>query len=168
MENIAQTKKSGGSGAGHKQNPLDQSDHIYMIKSFQDQLLNNVVLRGVKGIKKVMLRVIKNTLVRSDGVYTKKDTWVLDTTGTNLLHMLGQDYIDAKRTVSNDIQEVYRVFGIEAARQAIYNELVEVFDCLEVSSSSLKCTFVAVFGFTGKSSPGGGLAAVTAPTAVLG
>jgi DNA-directed RNA polymerase II subunit RPB1 len=131
MENIAQTKKSGGSGgagAGHKQNPLDQSDHIYMIKSFQDQLLNNIVLRGVKGIKKVMLRVIKNTLVKSDGVYTKKDTWVLDTTGTNLIHMLGLDYIDAKRTVSNDIQEVYRVFGIEAARQAIYNELVEVFD----------------------------------------
>jgi len=128
MENIAQTKKSGGGSAGHKQNPLDQSDHIYMIKSFQDQLLNNIVLRGVKGIKKVMLRVVKNTLVKSDGVYTKKDTWVLDTTGTNLIHMLGLDYIDATRTVSNDIQEVYRVFGIEAARQAIYNELVEVFD----------------------------------------
>ena len=135
MENIAQTKKSGGgggggggAGAGHKQNPLDQSDHIYMIKSFQDQLLNNIVLRGVKGIKKVMLRVIKNTLVKSDGVYTKKDSWVLDTTGTNLIHMLGLDYIDATRTVSNDIQEVYSVFGIEAARQAIYNELVEVFD----------------------------------------
>jgi len=134
MENIAQTKKSGGGGfgggggGGHKPNPLDQSDHIYMIKSFQDQLLNNIVLRGVKGIKKVMLRKIKNTLVKADGVYTKKDSWVLDTAGTNLVHMLGLDYIDSKRTVSNDIQEVYRVFGIEAARQAIYNELSEVFD----------------------------------------
>ena len=129
MENIAQSKKSGGgAGGGQKQNPLDQSDHIYMIKAFQDQLLNNIVLRGVKGIKKVMLRKIKNTLVKADGVYTKKDSWVLDTTGTNLVHMLGLDYIDTKRTVSNDIQEVYRVFGIEAARQAIYNELAEVFD----------------------------------------
>ena len=135
MENIAQGKKSGGGGGfggggggGNKQNPLDQSDHIYMIKSFQDQLLNNIVLRGVKGIKKVMLRKIKNTLVKADGIYTKKDSWVLDTAGTNLVHMLGLDYIDAKRTVSNDIQEVYRVFGIEAARQAIYNELSEVFD----------------------------------------
>jgi DNA-directed RNA polymerase II subunit RPB1 len=137
MENIAQSKKSGGGGGGGggfggggsaKQNPLDQSDHIYMIKSFQDQLLNNIVLRGVKGIKKVMVRKIKNTLVKSDGVYTKKDSWVLDTMGTNLVHMLGLDYIDTKRTVSNDIQEVYRVFGIEAARQAIYNELAEVFD----------------------------------------
>ena len=129
MENIAQSKKSGGGAAGgNKQNPLDQSDHIYMIKSFQDQLLNNIVLRGVKGIKKVMVRKIKNTLVKSEGVYTKKDSWVLDTMGTNLIHMLGLDYIDSKRTVSNDIQEVYRVFGIEAARQAIFNELAEVFD----------------------------------------
>jgi DNA-directed RNA polymerase beta' subunit len=122
MENITQSKKT------NKINPLDQSDHIYMIKSFQDQLMNNVVLRGIKGIRKVMLRTIKNTLTKSEGVYTKKESWVLDTTGTNLLHVLGLEYIDATRTVSNDIQEVYRVFGIEAARQAIYNELAEVFD----------------------------------------
>ena len=159
MENIAQGKKSGGGGGGgaaggNKQNPLDQSDHIYMIKSFQDQLLNNIVLRGVKGIKKVMLRKIKNTLVKADGVYTKKDSWVLDTTGTNLVHMLGLDYIDAKRTVSNDIQEVYRVFGIEAARQAIYNELAEVFDdspinyhhvCLLCDRMTVSSSMISIF-----------------------
>jgi intein/homing endonuclease len=166
MENIAQGKKSGGGGfgggggggggaaGGHKQNPLDQSDHIYMIKSFQDQLLNNIVLRGVKGIKKVTLRKIKNTLVKADGVYTKKDSWVLDTTGTNLVHMLGLDYIDAKRTVSNDIQEVYRVFGIEAARQAIYNELAEVFDdspinyhhvCLLCDRMTVSSSMISIF-----------------------
>jgi DNA-directed RNA polymerase II subunit RPB1 len=159
MENIAQGKKSGGGGGGaaggdHKQNPLDQSDHIYMIKSFQDQLLNNIVLRGIKGIKKVTLRKIKNTLVKADGVYTKKDSWVLDTTGTNLVHMLGLDYIDAKRTVSNDIQEVYRVFGIEAARQAIYNELAEVFDdspinyhhvCLLCDRMTVSSSMISIF-----------------------
>ena len=161
MENVSQGKKSGGggggfggSGGGHKQNPLDQSDHIYMIKTFQDQLLNNIVLRGVKGIKKVMLRKIKNTLTKADGVYTKKDSWVLDTTGTNLIHMLGVDYIDAKRTVSNDIQEVYRVFGIEAARQAIYNELAEVFDdspinyhhvCLLCDRMTVSSSMISIF-----------------------
>jgi len=169
MENLIQNKKSGagsafgsgsggafgaGGGGGHKQNPLDQSDHIYMIKSFQEQILNNVVLRGVKGIKKVMLRKIKNTLMKADGVYTKKDTWVLDTTGTNLIHMLGLDYIDAKRTISNDIQEVYRVFGIEAARQAIYNELTEVFDdspinyhhvCLLCDRMTVSSSMISIF-----------------------
>jgi len=122
MENITNAKKT------NKMNPLDQSDHIYMIKTFQDQLMNNIVLRGIKGIRKVTLRTIKNTLKKTEGVYIKKESWVLDTTGTNLLHVLGLDYIDAKRTVSNDIQEVYRVFGIEAARQTIYIELAEVFD----------------------------------------
>ena len=103
-------------------------DAISALKAIEHNIVNNIILKGVKGIKKVMLRKIKNTLVKADGVYTKKDSWVLDTTGTNLVHMLGLDYIDTKRTVSNDIQEVYHVFGIEAARPAIYNELAEVFD----------------------------------------
>jgi DNA-directed RNA polymerase beta' subunit len=148
MENITQAKKT------NKLNPLDQSDHIYMIKSFQDQLMNNIVLRGIKGIRKVMLRTIKNTLKKTEGVYAKKESWVLDTMGTNLLHVLGLDYIDTKRTVSNDIQEVYRVFGIEAARQAIYNELSEVFDdspinyhhvCLLCDRMTVSSSMISIF-----------------------
>jgi DNA-directed RNA polymerase II subunit RPB1 len=38
-----------------KLNPLDQSDQIYILKNFQDQLLNNIVLRGIKNIDKVIL-----------------------------------------------------------------------------------------------------------------
>jgi DNA-directed RNA polymerase beta' subunit len=148
MENITQAKKT------NKLNPLDQSDHIYMIKSFQDQLMNNIVLLGIKGIRKVMLRTIKNTLKKTEGVYAKKESWVLDTMGTNLLHVLGLDYIDTKRTVSNDIQEVYRVFGIEAARQAIYNELSEVFDdspinyhhvCLLCDRMTVSSSMISIF-----------------------
>jgi DNA-directed RNA polymerase II subunit RPB1 len=59
-------------------------------------------------------------------VYNKKDIWVLDTVGTNLLEILALDYIDKKRTFSNDVVEIYNVLGIEAARQAIFNELVDV------------------------------------------
>ena len=36
------------------------------------------------------------------------------------------DFIDTTRTFSNDIVEIYNVLGIEAARQIIYNELVDV------------------------------------------
>jgi DNA-directed RNA polymerase II subunit RPB1 len=111
-----------------KANPLDQSDHIYMLKNFQDQILQNVVLRGIKGINKVIIRKIKNTLVESNGQYKKQDVWVLDTIGTNMLDILAIDYIDGSRTFSNDITEIYNVLGIEAARLAIYNELVEVIE----------------------------------------
>ncbi len=109
-----------------KVNPLDQSDHIYILKNFQDQLLQNVVLRGIKGIDKVILRKIKDNVFEKNGIYKKEDIWVLDTVGTNMLDILGLDYIDNKRVVSNDIVEVYNILGIEAARQTIFNELVDV------------------------------------------
>jgi DNA-directed RNA polymerase II subunit RPB1 len=89
-------------------------------------MLNNVVLRGTKGINKVILRKVVDNMVEHNGIYKKQDIWVLDTIGTNLLDVLGLDFIDNKRTLSNDIVEIYNVLGIEAARQAIYNELVEV------------------------------------------
>jgi DNA-directed RNA polymerase beta' subunit len=111
-----------------KLNPLDQSDQIYLLKNFQDQLLNNIVLRGIKYINKVILRKIRDNLVEKSGIYQKEDIWVLDTIGTNLLDVLGLDYIDSMRTISNDIQEVYNVLGIEAARNTIYNELTDVIE----------------------------------------
>jgi len=111
-----------------KLNPLDQSDQIYILKNFQDQLLNNIVLRGIKNIDKVILRKVKDNLVEKSGSYVKDDIWVLDTIGTNLLDVLGLDYIDPHRTSSNDIIEIYNVLGMEAARQAIYNELADVIE----------------------------------------
>jgi DNA-directed RNA polymerase II subunit RPB1 len=45
-----------------------------------------------------------------------------------LITALSLDYIDVTRTISNDIQEIYSVLGIEAARVAIYNELSEVLE----------------------------------------
>jgi DNA-directed RNA polymerase II subunit RPB1 len=118
-------------GKGNKKpkiNPLDQSDQIYILKNFQDQLLEGIVLRGVKHINKVILRKVKDNLVEKGGAYKKEDIWVLDTIGTNLLDVLGLDYIDSNRTISNDIVEIFHVLGMEAARQAIYNELAEVLE----------------------------------------
>ena len=123
--------KNGANRGGQKKtkvNPLDQSDQIYILKNFQEQLLQNIVLRGIKGIDKVILRKIKDNMVENNGIYKKQDIWVLDTIGTNLLDVLGLDYIDNNRTFSNDIVEIYNVLGIEAARQAIYNELVDVIE----------------------------------------
>jgi DNA-directed RNA polymerase II subunit RPB1 len=127
---MANILKNGSSKAQKKAklNPLDQSDQIYILKNFQDQLLNNIVLRGIKNIDKVILRKVKDNLVEKAGSYVKEDIWVLDTIGTNLLDVLGLDYIDPNRTTSNDIIEIYNVLGMEAARQAIYNELADVIE----------------------------------------
>ena len=131
---------------------LDQSDEIYLLKNFQDTLLQKIVLRGISNIENVTARKIQNSVKnieqlpfikkghydvakekemnveKENGKFMKKDIWVLDTTGTNLLGVLALDYIDATRLYSNDIREMFSVFGIEAARQMIYNEMVEVMD----------------------------------------
>ena len=128
MNEVMKTNARGGGPKKVKVNPLDQSDQIYILKNFQDQLLENIVLRGVKGINKVILRKIRDNVVETNGIFNKQDIWVLDTVGTNLLDVLSLSYIDNKRTFSNDIVEVFNTLGIEAARQAIYNEIVDVIE----------------------------------------
>jgi DNA-directed RNA polymerase II subunit RPB1 len=107
---------------------LDQSDEIYLLKMFQDSLLKNIILRGISGIKNVLPREVKNLVTEKDGKFMSKTSWVLDTTGTNLLDMFALDYIDTTKTYSNDIAEIFNILGIEATRQSIFNETEEVME----------------------------------------
>jgi len=107
---------------------LDQSDEIFLLRNFQDNILSNIVLRGISGITNVLPRKLQNMVSKVDDKYVQNDTWVLDTKGSNLLDVLAFDFIDNQRTYSNDIREINNILGIEAARQVIYNELTEVMD----------------------------------------
>ena len=118
------TGKSASVGA----NGLDISDEINYLKSAQDYMLSKIVLRGVSGISKVIPRKLKNMTVLTNGKHVQQDVWVLDTTGTNMLDVLGLPFIDYKRTLNNDIREVQDVLGIEAARQVVLNEFTEVME----------------------------------------
>jgi len=124
LNNFLNNKKKGVV----KQNPLDQSDEIYLLKTFQNALLDNLILRGISNISKVIPRKIIDSLLPLDGNYVKKETWVVDTVGTNLMDLLSLDYVDTTRTYTTDIQEIYRVMGVEAARQSILNEITEVIE----------------------------------------
>ena len=112
---------------------LDQSDHIYLLRNFQENILNNIVLRGTSKIKNVLPVKEKNNIIKEDGRYKQQDIWTLQTTGSNLLDILSYDFIDTERTISNDIKEVYNVLGIEAARQLINNEIIGVMKASGVS-----------------------------------
>ena len=105
---------------------LDQSDEIYMLRNFQESLINNIILRGITNIENVTPVKVQDIVIKDVGQYVQKDIWTLDTTGTNLMDILAFDFIDSNRTISNDIKEVFNVLGIEAARQTLYNEIVKV------------------------------------------
>jgi DNA-directed RNA polymerase subunit A" len=66
-------------------------------------------IKGIDGISRAIIRK------RGDG-------YVIYTEGSNLSKILELPYVDASRTSTNSIQEIYEVLGIEAARNAIVNE----------------------------------------------
>jgi DNA-directed RNA polymerase II subunit RPB1 len=107
---------------------MDQTDDIYLLHTFQDKLLKSVVLKGIKGITSAVVRKDTDNLsyLADESRYTRKERWVIDTTGTNLLEVLSLDFVDNKRTFSNDLREVHNVLGVEALRATIINEMVDV------------------------------------------
>ena len=107
----------------------DVEDSITELKALEHNLLETNIVKGITGIKKVSLR--KNDYVKYDpeiGMFDKEKTveWILETDGTNLIDILGHPMVDSTKTESNDINEIYQIFGIEAARGCLLNEINDV------------------------------------------
>ena len=108
----------------------DQIDDIAVLKKFQKALLEEIVLQGTFGLTNTSIRELKNLVKYNEGQYVRDNVWVIDTVGSNLLGVLGscddELAIDLERTYSNDIREVHDTLGIEAARDILMRELMEV------------------------------------------
>src|SRR2546425_5002901 len=76
------------------------------------RLVEQVRMMKIKGIEGISRAIIKK---RGEG-------YVIYTEGSNLSKILELPYVDASRTTTNSVQEIYEVLGIEAARNAIVNE----------------------------------------------
>ena len=72
--------------------------------------IRDLQISGTKGIGKVITR-------KTD------EEWILHTEGSNLSAIFKIEGIDKVKSTTNDIHEIYEVLGIEAARNAIINEL---------------------------------------------
>jgi DNA-directed RNA polymerase subunit A" len=94
----------------HKGKPEDIKD-LYNLK----EKLKSVKVKGIKGIKQVL-------------PVRRGEEYIVLTSGTNLKEILELPEVDSHRTFSNDINEIYEVLGIEAARQAIMNEVYKVIE----------------------------------------
>jgi intein/homing endonuclease len=106
---------------------VDTSDTVAALKAVEHNLIHNVLLKGVKGIKKVSMHPKTITRYNSESAsFEKVSEWILDTDGTNLQEIFANPNVDAYRTRSNDVWEIYHTLGIEAARNALYNEIIDV------------------------------------------
>jgi DNA-directed RNA polymerase II subunit RPB1 len=122
-------------------NDAGQEDDVFL-KRLEKSLLTSLKLRGVEDVKKVFMRGgAKKSVWDDEKGFGIKDEWVLETDGTNLMGVLGVDFVDATRTTSNDIVEVLVVLGIEGVRASILSELRNVisFDGSYVNYRHLAC-----------------------------
>ncbi|AKB85697.1 DNA-directed RNA polymerase subunit A'' [Methanococcoides methylutens] len=71
--------------------------------------IHTITLKGIEGIKRVV--------IRKDG-----EEYTLYTEGSVLREVLNVEGVDITRTYTNNIGEIYEVFGIEAARNSIIKE----------------------------------------------
>ena len=69
----------------------------------------SIQIKGVTGIRRALIR-------------REKDEYVIYTEGSNLEGVLEIPGVDPVRTTTNSVFEIYRVYGIEAARAALIHE----------------------------------------------
>jgi DNA-directed RNA polymerase beta' subunit len=99
---------------------------LEFMKDFEKQLIE-LPLRGISDINQVEIAESNIIKYNDDGSFTAGKEWVLKTSGSNLLDILGDNAVDISRTITNDILEFHEIFGIEATRELIYRELSKVY-----------------------------------------
>jgi intein/homing endonuclease len=113
--------------------PDDEKDFITELKALEKNIMDNTIIKGVKNIQKAIMNKEEGNVYNKETMSFEKDhEWVISTAGTNMVDVLSFPGVDFTRSVSNDINEIYELLGIEAARQALYNELFSVIDSAEL------------------------------------
>lgn len=98
---------------------IEEEDNFLTLKAGDVSLMelrkffNRVKGHQLKGIKNVKRALIKK----------EAEEYVIYTEGSNLGEVFKIPGIDLTRSISNDINEIQRVLGIEAARRAIVDEI---------------------------------------------
>lgn len=96
--------------------PID----IVKVIAIEDEilpLLLSVQICGISGITDIFFEKRKE----SDG-----ERWIVTTEGSNLIHLFANPIVDNKKTLCNNMWEIYERFGIEATRQFLIEEFMDV------------------------------------------
>jgi DNA-directed RNA polymerase II subunit RPB1 len=101
--------------------------------------LMEVEVQGIVGISRGLIRPEKIAVKAPDGriilphhpehsSMPDNIKYTIDTEGSNLIDLLNHPAVDRKHTYSNDIWEIFQLYGVESARQAFINETIEVLE----------------------------------------
>jgi len=105
---------------------IKEKDNIIIIKTKGKEEELNELFRLKEKIKDVYISGIKG--ITQVLPLKRGGEFIIVTAGSNLKEILKQNYVDGKRTITNDVFEIQEILGIEAARQAIIDEVYKVIE----------------------------------------
>jgi DNA-directed RNA polymerase II subunit RPB1 len=88
--------------------------------------ISDIVIKGVDNITKVYQQNNSEIIVKENGSYISKKEYYLETDGSNLFDILIRKGVDVNRSYSIDPNELYAIYGIEAARFVIQYQLTQL------------------------------------------
>jgi DNA-directed RNA polymerase II subunit RPB1 len=89
------------------------------------ETLMDTRVRGIRGISNVDVKsIIRHSVAADGGLSRDSKEFAIETTGANIADILLNDDIDKNTMISTSIRDTYRVYGIEAARQKLINEII--------------------------------------------
>jgi len=129
-ELIARILINGVDDGDIKENGLyDQTNIISTFKNIMDDLLNNIVIKGIENIYNLIITEhCKKVYQDKTGKCTPVEQYIIETDGVNLYEVLNSKYVNYIDTTSNDIIEIFNCLGIEAARNMLIEEITSVCD----------------------------------------
>lgn len=106
-------------------------DDLRLLKSFQNKILNGIVIRGLSGIKAAPFRFLsqemEQTRIEKDGKYDVLQEYIIDTDGSNFLEVANHPAVDSTRIISNHVHDILPYLGVEAARATLISEMTTLF-----------------------------------------
>ena len=106
---------------------IEHEDMVAALKAIEYNIVHTILLKGVTKINKVSMRPYNHIdYNETKQCFEKIHEWILDTDGSNLIEIMANPNVDPYRTFTNDIYEIFNTLGIEAARNALSNEIMEV------------------------------------------
>ena len=97
----------------------DNMNVIYIEECVIKELSNQLIC-GINGIENIYY------------TYNDKGEWFVDTDGSNYIEVLNLPTVDTGRTISNNMWEIYSVLGIEAVREFLIRECLEIMESINI------------------------------------
>ena len=96
----------------------ENMNEIYLEECVQP-ILEKMIIFGISGIKNIYFT-------------NENNEWFIETDGTNFQELLGHPIVNMEKLQSNNVWDIFETLGIEAAREFLIQEFLNIMDGINI------------------------------------